>query len=664
MKFSGTFKSSWAGVVTGVALSVLLGAVLYEFTFGSGLVKLSYDLLLVARPNIPVQEAVVIYMDEKSHQNLGQPLNAPWDRSIHAQLVDRLTAAEARAVVFDIVFSDSGPPAADARLADAIRKNGRVVLAADFVRADEKQKEFIPPFPGLSTNAADIGSAELDPDRDMITRRHPPNDEVLTSLSWTAARLLQAGATRKPGAELLPRWINYYGPANTTPHCSYWEALDVARVPDDFFRGKIVFVGARLLTKFSGDRKDEFRTPHTFWIDEREHRFIAGVEIQAIACLNLLRGDWLTRWPPAVERSLVLVLGALFGAGLLRLRPFAATGVALAAIAAVAFGSYELFVRKLVWFPWLILAVQLGVALLWAIVFNSIRLYVENRLYVQSLELYLSPKLVKKFSRDKTLLLPGAQKQTLTILFSDIANFTSLSEGMDSDDLARLMNQYFQSAVAQCIHATDGTVVKYIGDAIFAFWNAPDPQPDHAARACAAALRFRDQPATALRGTELVTRLGLHTGVANVGNFGSTHRIDYTAIGESINLASRMEGLNKYLGTQILLTGETQALVADRFVTRALGRFRLKGFEKSVEVFELLGQSNQAEASRPLRESFATALQKFQERDFPAAEAAFQRVLELSPNDGPSKFCLKECARLCAKPPPAIWSGEIELEEK
>src|SRR5205814_9946580 len=147
------------------------------------------------------------------------------------------------------------------------------------------------------------------------------------------------------------------------------------------------------------------------------------------------------------------------------------------------------------WFHWLIItAVQIPIPVFSSIVVNSVQLYVQNKLYQQSLALYLSPKLVKKFASNKELLRPGAKKETLTILFSDIAGFTSISEGMDSDELARYMNSYFQTAVAQCIHHTDGTIVKYIGDAIFAFWNAPDPQSDHALRACEAALRFRDQP--------------------------------------------------------------------------------------------------------------------------------------------------------------------------
>jgi adenylate cyclase len=252
----------------------------------------------------------------------------------------------------------------------------------------------------------------------------------------------------------------------------------------------------------------------------------------------------------------------------------------------------------------------------------------------------------------------------LTILFTDIAGFTSISEGMNPDDLARLMNAYFQAAVKDCIFLTEGTVVKYIGDAIFAFWNAPDAQPDHAYRGCEAALRFSAMPPHLVNGSLLITRLGLHTGEANVGNFGSDQRFDYTALGENINLASRMEGLNKYLGTRVLITGDTQKEVGSRLVTRFLGLFRLKGFEKAVEVYELMAFPADAAYSAPLRERFAAALDKLAKREFAGAEEAFLRVLEINRKDGPTEFYLEQIPDLRIADLPPDWKGEITLKDK
>src|SRR5262249_50258730 len=160
---------------------------------------------------------------------------------------------------------------------------------------------------------------------------------------------------------------------------------------------------------------------------------------------------------------------------------------------------------------------------------------------------------------------------------------------LSSHELATLMNHYFEQAVAQCIHATDGTVVKFIGDAIFAFWNAPDTQIDHPLRACEAALRFRRLLPLKVHGLPLRTRMGIHTGLARVGNFGSVQRVDYTAFGESVNLASRLDGLNKFLRTDCLITRATHDRLEDRLITRRVGEFQLKGFATTVEVFELIG---------------------------------------------------------------------------
>ncbi|MCX6894827.1 MAG: CHASE2 domain-containing protein [Verrucomicrobia bacterium] len=661
------------GGVIGAALAIGVGLALLFFKFGLGLVHLSYDLPFAVKPIVQPQDVVMVYLDDDSHKELNQPYNAPWDRALHARLLDRLTAEGARAVLFDIVFSDPGPSAeADAELVRAIKANGKVVLAVDCVPAAYGvegllAKKFDPPHPMFSEVAADLGSAEVNPDDDLVMRKHVPSspDDPVAGESWVMAKLIGAEVTKNPANSDRERWRNFYGPAATLPNVSFYRTVmtNITNpLPPGYFSNKVVFVGARLLTKFGGQRKDEFPTPHSRWT--KQVSFMPGAEIHAMQFLNLTRGDWLRRLPKWAEVAALVFAGALAGFGLVRFRPVVATGVAVLAALLVSGLAYVSFAHWLVWFPWLLVIAQIFVAHAWSVVFNSVQLYVQNKLFEKSLEMYLSPKLVKKFAANKDLLQPGAKKETLTILFSDIAGFTTISEGMDSDELAKHMNAYFQSAVSDCIHHTDGTIVKYIGDAIFAFWNAPDPQSDHAVRACEAGLRFRDQPAQFMNGQQLITRIGLHTGVANVGNFGSTTRVDYTALGENINLASRMEGLNKYLGTEVLITGDTHKEITGKLLTRFLGDFRLKGFERSVAVHELVGKPDQAETFRAAHEAFAAALQLFREKKLAEAEAAFHRVLELSPKDGPAKFYLKHLAELCDHPLPADWSGEVELKEK
>lgn len=224
------------------------------------------------------------------------------------------------------------------------------------------------------------------------------------------------------------------------------------------------------------------------------------------------------------------------------------------------------------------------------------------------------------------------------------------------------MNQYFETAVGQCVFPIDGTVVKFIGDAIFAFWNAPDPQPGHAWRACEVALRFWAQAVMEVRGKPFVTRIGLHTGEANVGNYGSRELFDYTAFGESINLASRLEGLNKHLGTLTLMSAATHTLVTGKFLTRHLGRFVLKGFENAVEVHELVGPISDASKFAELHESFSAALAAFQSGDRESALLAFETIAQRWPDDGPTQFLLRTLAELGRGGD--AGTGEVELKEK
>jgi len=670
MNFNSASTRTLAASLFGALLAAALGWSLFSHSYGRPLISKSYEQLLLWRGEIATHDAVIVSLDEVSFQKLEQPLNAPWDRALHARLIDRLTAAGARAIVFDIVFTDPNPsnPAADENLARAIKSSGRVILAADNVRIGPKQKQIFPPFPLLRDAAAAIGSAEVLPDPDLVVRTHTPEDQ-LPSLSWAAAEFLGAKATQQEPLRTAERWMNYYGPPNSFPWRSYYEALDPALVGDDCFRGKAVFVGARINTKFAGDRKDEYINPFgaassKAMSEEREAQFIPGVEIQATAFLNLMRGDWLVRWPLAIEQGIAVMLGLLFGFGLVRFRPLIATAVTIGAVISVTLFFHLLFRRTPIWFPWIIILVQIGIAFLWSIVFNSIQLYVQKRLYEQTLGLYLSPKLVKKFSRDSKFLTPHAEEQTLTVLFTDIEDFTKLSQAITSDALAKLMNKYFHVAVSECIHKTDGTIVKYIGDAVFAFWNAPDSQPDHEFRACEAALLFAEVGRKPIDGLQLNTRLGIHTGLARVGNFGSPERVDYTALGENVNLASRLEGLNKFLGTDCVLSGETKKGMGDRLLTRRLGQFQMKGVEKPVEVHELVGRPEQAKSTQAWREAFAEALNNYEQRNLEFAAIGFRQTLELKPDDGPSKFYLAKVEELSAQELPEQWATYTILKEK
>lgn len=686
MNWRKAFSIGLGGII-GAALAVSLGVVLYVYKpLGKKLVNSSYSSLFLIRPVVAPNEAVLVYMDDRSHDRLGQPYTAPWDRALHARVVDRLAAEGAKAIVFDVIFSDpfTNNPTADQQLADAIKRAGNVILGADYVTAGDSNiagRRASLPFDLLLEGAANVGIAELMTDDDFVVRQYFPGEktDLVSSLSWATAETigLPVAASGDENLKFAERWLNYYGPPLTIPSVPYYHLVtDDVKIPEGFFKDKVVFIGSHIVTYLQGQRKDEYRNPYSILATEitqgknanAAKQFMPGVEVHATAFLNLVRSDWLTRLDSRQEEMMIVLFGLFFGLVLSHMRPFHAAFAGVGGMIAIAAGSYYAFKWYRIWSPWLIVvAVQIPVAMVWSIVFNSVKLFVQKVLMEQSLSMYVSPSRVKQISKNPKILKPGAEKQELSILFSDIANFTNMSEGMDSDELAALMNNYFETTVSKCIDPAHGTVVKFIGDAIFAIWNAPELQPNHQELACQGALLLRDsvhsftfnRPGVVVR-----TRIGLHAGVANVGNFGSRRRIDYTAIGENINLASRMEGLNKYLGTDILITGDIYRPVQDKFVTRYAGEFQLKGFERAVSVYELLSLPDQAEQTRGWREAFAAALRHFRECDLDAAEQGFRCALELHPNDGPSQFYLKQIAEFREHPPSPDWNGVIELKEK
>lgn len=677
-------KIRWVGGALGVVLCLSIWAAFWspKFALGKGLIGLSYDLPMRFRPTIDIDEVAMVYMDEESAKNLKQPRSENWDRQIHAALLKKLKEAGAKAVVFDVVFTgpsrsgagtnSNGLDPADAAFAAAIHDFGNVALAADLTLVGTEGaigrggKTVDPPYEPFLDGAEAIGTATLDPSSDLVVRNHPFSDPNLLVPTLSVAAAQMAGIDTDLLAPSAERWINYYGPPLWLPHISYSEVLFPQGAGNpDLFRNRVVFVGGKFQTKSLSERKDEYLSPYAAVTDE--DRLMPGVEIQATLFLNLLRRDWLTRMDWGTERLLCILAAVLFGYALTLLPPLYATLAGAVAAVGIWAGAYYSVTTTHVWFAWLVIELEVGVAVVWSVVFNSVNLFVQNLLMEHSLGMYVSPRRVKQIMRNPDRLMkPGAEKQEVSILFSDIANFTTMSEGLDSDDLAKLMNRYFESAVTHCIHRTEGTVIKFIGDAIFSIWNAPEPQANHQELACRGALLLRDQVTSFDTGHgEVRTRIGLHSGVANVGNFGSSARVDYTAIGENINLASRMEGLNKYLGTDVLITGDVERSVRGRFVVRLVGNFRLKGFEKHVEVFELLGMPETASESEPWRKRFAEALLEFRRRHWDEAEAGFRCVLEVRPKDGPALFYLKQIDEFRQHPPASSgWAGEIELKEK
>jgi sigma-B regulation protein RsbU (phosphoserine phosphatase) len=380
----------WLSGGIAATLTALVGLVLFLFPIGGGITRSSFDLPFALRGDLSVTNVAIIYLDEASHMELHQPTTAPWDRSLHAKLVEQLTAQGAKAIVFDILFTDpSASPAADDAFARAIKKSGRVILAGNY-----QNRETMPgamgrweelPYEPFRNAAAGWGNVNLPVDPDYGIRRFFPtlyNISGQNTVWWMPVAAARMAGT--PNSMLYPdgfesRWLNYYGPPGTVPGISYFVALMPDGPPPGFFKDKIVFVGAQMSADFSGKGKDEFLTPYAYW----GKGFAPGVEIQATAALNLLRRDWLNRLPFSLELVLILAVAGLAGFGLMRFQPLTVTLSAIGAMALIMLVAHLAAWYGLIWFAWIIPVVEVGVAMLCSIVINSVKLYVEKRLREQ-----------------------------------------------------------------------------------------------------------------------------------------------------------------------------------------------------------------------------------------------------------------------------------------
>ena len=283
---------------------------------------------------------------------------------------------------------------------------------------------------------------------------------------------------------------------------------------------------------------------------------------------------------------------------------------------------------------------------------------------MRAMSKYVPVDLVRRLYREKSEPVPGGTATELSLMFTDIEGFTSITETLPAAQLAAALERYLDALAPIIQRETRGTIDKYIGDAIMTFWNAPEPVPEHARMACRAALRCR-AAGDALAATEawrglppFKTRFGLHCGTALVGHFGATDRLNYTAIGDAVNLASRLEGLNKLYGTTIIASEAIATAAGEAFVFRLLDIVAVKGKQHAVRIYELLGEQGTARPAEA--ETYERAFALYLARDFSAASALLAPLTD----DPPSRLLLARCRDFLHTPPGPAWNGTHIAEEK
>jgi adenylate cyclase len=661
------------------ALIVLAGVVCNDRKLGGFLARLSYDLPFRFRESHPA-EAIIVTVDDQSRKDFGLPAGAPIPRKLQAELLERLTRDGARVVFYDLLFDmPSNDPAGDEAFATAIRRNGYVVLSGLYDTPDRDGANVdvvTQPAPMFRDAARAWGFVRLSLDPDNAVRQMgvPGGEEELAH--WKAAELLKAPVTKQHEPVRAPRWLNYYGPALITiPWCTFYEAL--REQPPGFFRDKIVCIGSRPPAVGRKFGQDEFGFPYSRWgtrgpskDPEKERRgradFIIGLEIHTTALLNLVRDDWLRKMGVPMQLALVILAGILATAIAYSLPPIRGVLVLAVLAAAIAIASIELQFHGNVWWNWMTpVAVQIPLAAIGSgasLYLGEVRRRAQLR---QAFSLYLSPQMADRISEEQVDLKPGGKLVEATVIFTDCKGFTSMSEELkDAQRISETLIAYF-TETSKHVLENDGTILKYIGDAVFACWNAPIAEPNHAVKAAKAAWAMHTASQKAILGRSLATRVGVCTGEVLAGNLGSPYRFDYTAIGDTVNFASRLEGLNKFLGTNVLIADSTRKRLDDQFVLRMLGNFIVAGKTSAVAIHELIAPPGESAGDVAWLAKWDESMKALRQGDFAAMQKALREVVwQRGGTDGPSEFYLKYLAKLEKEDSLREWTGIVKLTEK
>jgi adenylate cyclase len=698
----------------------------------------TFDLFQVMRPREQkVRPVVIVDIDEPSLREIGQ---WPWPRTVIADLITRLRAAGAVAVGFDVIFAEpdrmspavaagsfrgldaetrdklAALPSNDAVFAEAIKKAGGIIVgetgAAEaapraegetmpqtgFAIVGPNPRSFLITFPGLLRNippieqaAAGRGLFSIDPEPDGIVRRVPVvmeaqgqlapalTMEMLRVVSRAGAILIradQAGVktVAVPGLEVPTdgrgRFWVYFNKRDPARSVSAADVLN-GRVTPDRLRGRLVLIG----TSATGllDIKTTPVQPD-----------MPGVEVHAQILENILTKSLLAS--PGYAIGAEIIAAVVFGLAIIVAAPMlpAAIVVALGAIliAGLIGISWYFFVEHhlLIDFTYPLISCWLIYLVLTFV--NYFREQQQRQQIRSAFGFYLSPPLVEQLARSPEKLVLGGEERRMTILFSDVRGFTTISEHYKDDPqgLTQLMNR-FLTPLTNAIIERKGTIDKYIGDAIMAFWNAPVDDDEHEANACDAALEMLTRAevlngelkreAEASGGVYMPLRIGigLNSGPCVVGNMGSDFRFNYSVLGDTVNLASRLESRTKDYRLSLVIGSRTAERANEKFATMEIDLIQVKGKKQPELVFTVLGRVEVAEDPRcnELRDLNTRMLAAYRKQQWDDAERLIERCRKLAGGfgvDGLYEMYKERIAVYRAEPPPPDWTGVYEAESK
>jgi len=636
---------------------------------------------------------VLIQIDQESinfyNDNFG--LAWPWPRSLYARAIDYLHDSGAKAVGIDLIFSEPSVMGAeeDSIFATSVKNAGDVFFPLHFgsSTAGQRSVEHLSvPFPAgkitgfrfpskknvqapieeLLHACRGAGYVDQAPDKDAIYRRLTHfveyEGKIYSSLPLVMALFLKgesiwhAAPFSKDGGVL----VKYYH-EDSFPTCSISDLIQ-SRVrivegekpilPPEIFKDKVVFIGAT-----APGLLDLRPTP----VNPRTPGFV----INASALVNFLKDDYLRRVPPWIQWALVLAI--IFTLNLLLSRVdsyLKQIFIFLLAVGVLLPLNVYLFKQNIV-LDFLPQFIAVAAVSAYVVYYRYRTVGKEKRFLKLAFRNYLSESLLNDIVKDPKKLRLGGEKKCITVFFSDLAGFTTMSESLEPEEVVNILNIYLER-MTQFVLENNGFLNKFEGDAIMAFWGAPLPIDRHASLALKTAVD--SQKGLELLNNEFLQkglpalgmRIGVNSGDMIVGNIGSIERFEYTVIGDAVNLASRLEGINKQYGTGIICGPLTRELAGDDFIFRPLDRIRVKGKLKPTEIFEVMCEKEAApDGLIQTVQQFEAALEIYFKGDFKDALSRFEKIR----NDGPSEIFANRCKHLLENPP-ETWDGIISYKEK
>jgi adenylate cyclase len=678
-------------------------------------------------PAIPDSSHVVIVdIGEESFKAV--PASFPWPRAYYARAIHNLHAAGARAIAIDLIFSgpDQISAANDSALRAALHDVPGVVIAGKR-EPDRSQGTLVAKEADFGTifarDAAQVGIVNIRADADGVYRMYNPfflidraNDTALAVPTFAFAVLnvargaafgttpVRDGSDFSYAGTIIPHYdagsllVNYYGPSGRFPHISFHDLIDDSTfqtrdeletgeeintftdpeygyLHDGSLRGKIVLIGVTI-----PEYKDLFPVP--VGIDGLHgSNQMYGVELHANVIESVMRGEFLRMAPFWLDALLTLAGVGLTFFGSSWIRGFRSGHHLMLELGSVALALSLLAVAAGV----IVLAFSKGGMVLsatgasfgvagGAIASMAYHVIIERRKRLEikgMFSSYVNAAVVDELIAHPESMSLGGTRKNLTVLFSDLVGFTALAEQHSPEDLVAMLNDYM-SAMTEVVFRHDGTLDKFIGDAVMAFWGDPTPREDHALRACRCALEMQaalsemNSRWESLIGVPLAMRIGINTGDMIVGRMGGRGKFAYTVIGDSVNLASRLEGANKQYGTRILIAQETYQHVRNDIVARELDCITVKGRREPVTTHEVLAlRSGGGEAGyEEFLSKYNSGIFRYRCREWDAAIRAFTAALALRPDDGPSRMYIERSQHFATNPPPANWDGVFVMQNK